>query len=835
MGATATKKCEYCDKVGLPILPLRYAIAPQGAGAPKSTTLTTALGDKAAHYTRRLVRSGYVYLFDKARDTWECYFVTADSYFFRIDHRPGVTPILPKKPFDCPDEAHRAIASCIMIPNAKAATKVWIGFSDVRWTEDVLNKHKDPAYRDRHMRVIDVQSTMSGPDAKHFFAIKEVAKKVAEYQLSDSKLKEVFAWTPFSVNPRQNKATRLVEECEKLKPGKGLAVTLDDPVGLAQELALLMYRNAQLFKENEDRNRKLTIYGVIGQMEVAIKDQAQRNEMQAGEELANDQLAQPDIGMLFPSYRDNRLKQIEKVRSCTLPELDRAATYEWNKYKAKYKHKEADDWQASFEEQLATYDADFIAPLAIAHAQWMQSASMANYFDCNYDPQNIHTGVVYTAVFNQCIATTGDKKACHDLYEKWLAGSVQDHKNLLLGAATLNNNELRAQVQAAVSGGVGWAGLPWDKVVEAHDKATAKLMEGQADELGRLIGLISGPIASQLRKAANSQKVYEGLVALGAATRHPIVAVTLTGGKKAFRTRLIKEVLELGGLDVKAIGKHRMNKAIADELKRQQIVGVNLQGTQTKRWLLMVDPAEVRGMPQGLAPQAQAQWLAKTINTPEHIDLLNLTKHRARVANWVGVNRGAVPLAFGMLGVLANTVAFTSMLEDDAKVLQHTKNESLTRIVLQGTQLIGAVAGSIETALSRLPAMVSRIAAGATKAIGAFFGFVGKLFGTAGSIFMGLVDLWRADQERREGNYSAGIAYLVSGVLGIAATIFLFIGWTGVGLFVVALAILWAFVMNMLVDNKVQDWLERCVFGILDSKRYPKLDVEMKELQVATS
>ena len=88
------KKCEFCDKSGLPILPVRYAIASVEAGAPKTTVPQVPLGDKAAHYTRRLVRTGYVYLYDLARDTWECYFATTEGYFFKIEVKPGVIPVL---------------------------------------------------------------------------------------------------------------------------------------------------------------------------------------------------------------------------------------------------------------------------------------------------------------------------------------------------------------------------------------------------------------------------------------------------------------------------------------------------------------------------------------------------------------------------------------------------------------------------------------------------------------------------------------------------------------------------------------------------------------------
>lgn len=831
------KKCEFCDKAGLPILPVRYAIATADAGAPKTTVPNVPLGNKAAHYTLRLVRTGYIYLYDLARDTWECYFVTTEGYFFKIEVKPGVIPVLPAKPFDCPDEGHREVASCIMIPYSRNGTQVWIGFSDVRWTQDVLDKHKNAAYRERHMRVINVKAGISGPDAKHIFAIKEVNTKVAEYAMEDSNLGKAFKWSPHPVDLRHARAAKLKSECERLKPGKGLVVALADPAGIARELAMLMHYKTRAFLEQPQYKRKLAVHGVIAQMEMAIKDHAQTIEIKAGDNLANEYMSQPDFGSLISdTYAKKREARIARLRTSTPEELNRASTYEWKKYQNKYKFQEANDWKADFDKKLAQFDADYVAPLATAHATWMKRGSTASYFECNYDPKDMPSGVVYTAVLSQCIATTADKQACFDVYETWLQGSSASSANLLLNALQFNNTALKKQIQEAAQASVSWASLPWDKVAEAHDKATARLMEGQADELGRLIGLVAGPTAAALRKAAESKKVYPGLVAIGAATKHPIVQITATGSKKAFRSLLIKEMLKLGGMKVEGSGANKLQKAVAEELRRLEMHGVNLKGTQTKTWLLMIDPAEVKGMPKNLKPQAQAQWLARTIKTPEQIDALNLGNLRTRLANWSATNRGAVPLAFGMLGVLANACAFADLLEEDSKALAHTQNESLSRIVSQGAQLVGAFAGSMETAMSRMSVLSFKAAAGVASGVRYVLRITGRVLGVGGSLFMGLIDIWRGVGELQEKNASGAFAYFVSGGLGIAATVFLLIGWTGWGLIVVAALIAWTFIMTLLVDNKLQDWLERCDFGIFEKgKRYQDLETEMQEFKQATA
>lgn len=89
---TDPKKCEFCDKKGLPLLLVRDAIAAAGSSAPLSPALPIELGASAAYYTKRLLRSGYVNVYDEARKRWEEYFITPDGYLFKLLHTPGCYP-----------------------------------------------------------------------------------------------------------------------------------------------------------------------------------------------------------------------------------------------------------------------------------------------------------------------------------------------------------------------------------------------------------------------------------------------------------------------------------------------------------------------------------------------------------------------------------------------------------------------------------------------------------------------------------------------------------------------------------------------------------------------
>jgi hypothetical protein len=819
------KKCEFCDKRGLPLLLVRDAVASNGTGAPRAPGLPIALSEKAAHYSKRLLRSGYVYLFDEARKRWECYFVTTEGYFFKLLETPGVTPVVPAKPFNCPDEGHRAVASCITIPDPKNASTVWIGFSDVRWTDAVRKAHESKDLRQRHMREIDVQAALGGSKIAHTEPLAQIDSLVSEYTMEPAKGRSAFAWSPFAFDARKERAQRLKDECNRLRAGKGLILTLTDPAGIAQELAALMKRNTELFLDDPRFKRKLAVSSVIVQLEEGIKNQAEINEVDAAEKMANDQISGNPLGhALFESTR----KRTEELRSVTPAESDLAAANAWKAYTAKYNEPQRKKWQDKFDADFLKFDADFIAPLATAHAAWMQSQSMAAMVESNFDPASLDSGAVLTTLVRLMVGGTQDKKACFDLYSKWLEGSAVDRRNLLLRGLICNLDSLAKEVKAATAASVDVNGLPWDKVVEAHAKATERLSANEADELGKFIASFAGPVTRLLLDAAKSKKVYESFVALGMAARMPIVALDVTGGNKAFRALLIEETLKIAG---QSIDKKKIAQALAAELKRLKINGMDMEGTASKRFLFMLDPAGVRGMPAGLTKQAQAQWIGRSVKTPQQIEDLNLIKWRATVE---GTGKAGLPFAFGVLGALTQYAALTSLREEEAKAMKHNKSESLRRIYAQGAQVAGALSDILGQGVGKLATRVPFFAQGMTGALSKLLVGAGRVLGIGGSLVMAGFDFYRAGQERADGNMAGFAAYAVAGGLGFAATVLLAIGWTGWGLLVVLALIAWSFIMPMLIDNKLQDWLERVhEWGNLSGKRYADFATEQSELKRA--
>ena len=191
--------CPNCTKAGLPLLPLRYAVArgdalvkerapslraPFGAGVED-----IPLPAELAHYTLRTLRSGYLYVFNEARASWSSYEVEEDGTLLEF-------PFLDKSPPQNEDEIREVcsrhgnpdIAKCIMIKDAHNAAAVWLAFTCTAWTPDVKKKHTDQAFREQHMRRIDVGEWVRTQGAQvqaHLGSLELLTELVGEYAMPD--------------------------------------------------------------------------------------------------------------------------------------------------------------------------------------------------------------------------------------------------------------------------------------------------------------------------------------------------------------------------------------------------------------------------------------------------------------------------------------------------------------------------------------------------------------------------------------------------------------------------------------------------------------------------
>ncbi|WP_434631298.1 T6SS effector BTH_I2691 family protein [Chromobacterium sp. CV08] len=818
--------CEYCDKRGVPIFPVRYAIALPGAGAPVvANKPAIALPEASGQYTLRTLRSGYLYVYDEARKRWDDYFVTEDGYFFKTSTQAKGQPlVLPKKPFSCPDEGHRAIASCITIPDAKRATKVWLAFSDGQWTDAVRKRHDSADYRKKHMRCVDVKAYTASVDAKHCLPIKNAGSKIAEYALDKAALSKAVDFSPVPLASRKGHSDRLIAEAEKLAPGKGFIVTLSDPVGMAAELSALMIHHASAFANKKENKHPLMASMAISQLKVAVEDQGLEAEHQAAERLANDYISQPDISVLFSeSARKRKAAQYDALRTVTPAEAKLAQTHAWDKYRVKFNETAMQNWQTGFETQSKQFDQDTIQPLAKAYLGWLGCQDIKQSFQCNYDEDSLDSGEAYTRAVNLAVSGAQDKKLCLDYISQMLSGSF-DPENFLLNAAVLNQKSLKDQVNKAIgSPSIDPRIFPADAYVGFQGSVAEKIAHGDTS-LNVYLLTISAPLIKLFNVIAN--KVARPLwAAMAMHSRKVFVQVEVTGSKKAFRTRLIKELLKQSG---KAMNPREMERAVSAQLRNLKAAGIPLEGTEKKIFTLMLDPKQIKGMPSGLTPPQQAKWLADSLRTSAQLDNIVMGEWRAALSS----AKGAIPFVGGLMAGIWQWEALDKLGQDEQGAMSHEAKEASWRLRAGTTAFWGTVIDMAGQGLKKSAGWVPKFSAGLSK-IGIGLSFIGRLGGFFAGAVMAFWDGKNAYQAAQKREWGMAILYGSSAFLGLAVAALAFagavpfIGWIAI-IALIGITLL----IELFKDNKVQAWLENGYWG---KRAYQTPEEEQKQLELAVA
>jgi len=825
---TNEKKCEFCDKRGLPLLLVRHAVAPHGVGAPLSNALPIELATGVAHYTKRVLRSGYVYVYDEARKRWDAYFVTADGYLSKLTQPRGTTPVVPVKPFNCNEIGHREVARCITVPDPKRATKVWIGFSDVLWTNRVMEANEDACYRKRHMTEVDVKALLGGSTSPYAHPMSQLTAVVAEYAMDEGRGKSAFAWNAFTFVSQYGRAKDLMQKCETVYPGKAHIVAIMDPAGIAQELALLMKHNAEKFMATPGYARNLAANAAITEIEAAVKMQAENDELEAAERNADRQISTNPLGhLLFTSTQ----KQTESMRNVTPANATRAAGQVWEKYAKKLMPGARETWMKSFNTALAEYDKKAILPLAKNHSSWIKSSYLACYFECNYDNANINSGVVYTVVMTNCIASTQDKGACSKVYDEWLAGTMEDESNLLLRAMIFNQQAIAGAVKAATTVSIDLRQIPWDNIFSAYSQSVELASASVQNTSARFIVEFAGPIARMFGKIADGSPAFRNAVmGMGIVAGHPVVLCEVTGGRKAFRAHIIRQLLRASG---QVVSENQMRYAVAAELRRQGIHGARMDGSTKKKWLILADKEIITAMPSGLTKRQQAEWLARSIKTVEQVEALNLSRWRTVINSQV---------RYGVVAGILQAVSLTKVIADEDKAMMNEKNDASLRMYAGITTLAATTSEAFGIALEKRAIQGLRFGQGISTSASKWMASAAGRAGVLTGLFVAGLDLYKAFTERREGADGwVVVTYALSAVVGVGLSVALayaaLLGAAAIpviGILVVLLVGI-GIVLEYIKDNPTQDWLERCPWGVLKEQRYPDMATEQAQLKQALS
>ncbi|WP_155640902.1 T6SS effector BTH_I2691 family protein [Burkholderia pseudomultivorans] len=501
--------CPFCEKKGLPILPIRYGIAPTKTFGhykvtrkpPDATALLgpaeVPLDVSETIYTGRTLRAGYLYLFYEAHNHWEAYAVDSAGCLSMVPLVDDTPPGGDRFHEDCKRNATKlANASVVTIQDPGSAGKVWFGFSDAWWTKAVRNTNARLSAKERakFMRVVDIAAWYSGgkpgaPMPGHAFQIYQVDMIVAEYAMELVDEVSAFRWSPFLCRDIVS-ATTLKSVCDALMPAKGLVLVLQDPAGIAQEIPA--YMNARWEGFSDQWQRPTDLDTNLTNLQAAVERQAEMN-------LYNDRVRQSQdeyrqllnsggTAFMLESYRKEMQPLLDNAKKVkfTADDLEHARKAAWEPYRKLINPEKRGAYRTQYAKASDEYDKRIMRPLAEAHVAWMRSAGMNAAFDYHFDANDINTGVGFTALFAACVMGTGGYVPCVKLYDEWLRGGMSAH-NLMWRTLFFNHPELQSQT-AQVCGVVSKSddkktdatnGLPnpgkWSKVFSLYKTVVSKL------------------------------------------------------------------------------------------------------------------------------------------------------------------------------------------------------------------------------------------------------------------------------------------------------------------------------------------------------------------------
>lgn len=830
---TITKPCDFCDKRGLPLLLVREAVAPKPGTAPISFEGPIPLGVGVAHYTKRILRTGYLYVYDLARQRWEDYFITADGYYQKLPTVIGPRLAPPTKPYNCPDQGHRPLASCVTISDPDKATIVWIGFSDVRWTPAVRARHECETYRRRHMTEVDVRKALKNVTLPHVRPIAQVSAVVAEYAMDAKKGAALFDWSPFGFDPRIEQSKSLLSTFDAMRRKQGLLVTIGDPAGIVQELALLMARNANLYLQNSEARRNLAASAAINKIEEVIRDNAVLAYAGESQRLAADLLkSNPYAYTANIQFK----RHVDATQEVTAEEAKTVADAAWVKYANKFDDGARAKWNKDFQKKLAEYEQAHVLPLAEAHATFITSDLLATYFEVNYDRENAESGAVYTKVYTLCVTATQDKPTCAAVYDKWLVGDPRDQKNLLLQALQFNQTSISDAVGAATTpdgGGIktgttvelSWRSIPWDNLLGVYTKALDRLADATHDVVADCVVQNAGPLARLFGRIIDGKYGVRGptqwIISLIA--KEPVVLVKAVATRAEFREMLVKHFSKISA---EPLSKAKLRIAINRQMQLLGIKGVKLEGRTERLFMAMPD----RVVPASTTPLSAwkaAERMAGHLHTVAEIEALRMTKWQTAIS---------ANLRYGVVAAIVQALSLTKLWEDEGKALKDESDDSKFRLMAGVGALSATVVDIIASSLDSRAAL--KYGAGVTSSAAAIFRTIGRVAGAAAGLFVAFLDFKKAEKAINE---KAGLglitAYSASAFFGGVLSLLMACAPGALTIPIVGLLIFLiigiGIAIEFMKDNPIQDWLERCPWGVLPNQRYPSMEIEQEQLKLA--
>lgn len=829
--------CGFCDKPGLLLYPVRYAIAcPAGAsftpGLSGNFKIENAPATAAsAKYTLRGIRTGYLYTYDEKRERLKAYLVMPGGHLFNFP--PELPAPSPKnKSFTCTNPVEESLSMCVNVEHSdnNPARVFWIGWSNSAWTPALIKKVKNDEWRRKHMRGIDIPWMLTGERDSHAAEFQRAANAVAHFAMDKHQLQKAFGFsnTPISHEVRRQKmAEKFIKAFAKTPMKKGYIVAIDDPVGITNDLSELTVPTDHSGFDVEIYRGRI-IEEILQSAESAVRQRARNdfdfNVAQKKKDYENpppDGLSYSDAQEIFAVIKaggsekltKRRQEEQKKYGAGVAAQRKAAEDGAWLELttidgKSILDAQKRSGLPAKYQTAVKAYEKQGLA-IAQAHVDWLTSKQLRDWMQGVHDEHDLASGFAYRESLAQCIGKATATKACDQQLSAWLkSADASNTSNLYARAMLFNQSDIISAAEAQIKGG----DVKLKNLLSIYKQSMSRLKEGQEFRLiDKLVFTVTNSLLKAFGKHATRAMRDLTVISLSLLGKAVIAEGNHTPGDVA---KWVIAEAEKKGVN---FGE---NKAAATSAAQRTIE--ETKRTQPADVFASMYEFDIASLEQdGRIPPGAI----KSIKVPGY----------TTTEKWLGSSRD---FNVGAVAVVLQLVAFGFAYRDFKVSDQFESNKLLVKLGIAVMNVGGALIELAGTAMEKAPTHPLSVAINEHWGKGSEAGkkvlVFGKRLSALAGVATALFDFYEAYLALLENDKTLSSLYAVNAVLGLSLTVAgyfsLAIFWP---LFVAALIL--SIVIAVFKKDALTKWISHCFFASNYSAKgqYLTLDEELTAFQSA--
>jgi len=833
--------CRFCQRRGLPILPVRPAIMSQHdilPVMPESIQVPIPAQGETA-YTLRLMRSGYLNIWDEFGNAWINYFVTEGGFFYPLPENGDVPDEVASgkiKPcIDQPEELAKAsLVTLPVMPDGMKNGLFWFAWSEVKWTETIRKQFEDKSHRERYMQPFDMDVWLNTQSTAQTLPLSELENTIADYS-QHVKKSQMWKWSALIaqldlleglkslVYPITSKFSPIatgqqveMTAHQDLHPNGALLV-LQDPTGILRDLpTLIEYELDKHVYQRPDIKRQVMLLGAISGIKNSIRDQFQENYItttlrEAAYIKSIDTYPDGDITVeLEEDELDSAFIQNRRAMIMAKTQAH------WAEYQQYYNTEAYDAFNLRFQSILEEYNTRVVSPRTQLYLDWFQSPTLMHYFQQHFDTRDLISGIAYTATVSYCIIKMSDKKGSLDYFSSSLLKSLSDPTNILGRALVFNQDALIKKIDEATQSSVDMLSLNWAGLADAFAKLIEPHQISSQNIMLVYLGNLATVVMNTVDKAMSSEKMYSFVAALGAFSNKAIIPVRKEGIYRHFVQDVVNTLVRLSDHN-HDLNENEIRKHVYKKLERLKVAGLPMEKNRILKYWIDIDTSELDRI-KLLAPKEQEKALSQLLQLHSETESASIARMRASMTS--GKGKSGMVIGAGIVsGILQSVALFHSADLENKKTLPEEVFEAHSRFYAGVAGVVSTSFGLVEEGMKRFASfenLAQKMLFRNSTAFKSLFIGIGKGAGIAAGVVSVAFDMSHMLDEISKNNKGLAVAYGLSGASGIWLTIIIFskvlAAFAVLTLVAVLVVIGAAIYIAIEGQNKIQKWLEQCLW-----------------------